>query len=165
MAKKIKSYIKDTNDFLKRLHSLTHLPGNSLLFTMDVVGLHPNIPHDEGLSALRKRFDEGDEKDVSTDTLVELVELVLKTNIFNFNQKTLKQKRGTAIGTKFAPSYSILFVAELEEKILEKVDNKPYLWCRYIDDVLFIWKHGEEKLRNFVETLNEFHPIIKLQSL
>ena len=63
----------------------------------------------------------------STDTLVELAELVLKNNIFNFNQETLKQKRGTAIGTKFAPSYSILFVTELEEKILEKVDNKPYL--------------------------------------
>ena len=85
----------------------------------------------------------------------------MKNNIFNCNQKTLKQKRGTAIGTKFAPPYSILFMAELEEKILEKVDNKPYLWWRYIDDIFFIWEHGEEKLRNFVETLNEFHPTIK----
>ena len=25
----------------------------------------------------------------------------------------------------------------------------------------FIWEHREEKLRNFVETLNEFHPTIK----
>ena len=123
IAKKVKSYIKDTNDFLKRLRSLTNLPRNSLLCTMDVVGLYPNIPHDEGLSALRKRLNERDKKDVSTDTLVELAELVLKNNIFNFNQKTLKQKRGTAIGTKFAPPYSILFMAELEEKILEKVDN------------------------------------------
>ena len=74
---------------------------------MDVVGLYPNIPHDEGLSALRKRLNERDKKDVSTDTLVELAELVLKNNISNFNQKTLEQKRGTAIGTKFAPLYSI----------------------------------------------------------
>ena len=89
---------------------------------------------------------------VSTDTLVELAELVLKNNIFNFNERTLKQKRGTAIGTKFAPPYSILFMAELEEKILEIVE--PYLWWRYIDDIFFIWEHREEKLRNFVETLN-----------
>ena len=95
---------------------------------MDVVGLYPNIPHDEGLSALRKRLNERDKKDVSTDTLVELAELVLKNNISNFNERALKQKRGTAIGTKFAPPYGILFKAELEEEILEIVDNKPNLW-------------------------------------
>ena len=90
IAKKVKSYIKDTNDFLKKLRSLTNLPGNCLLCTMDIVGLYPNIPHDEGLSALRKRLNERDKKDVSTDTLVELAELVLKNNIFNFNERTLR---------------------------------------------------------------------------
>ena len=79
---------------------------------MDVVGLYPNILHDDGLSALRKRLNERDEKDVSIDTLVELAELVLKNKIFSFNEKTLKQKRCTTIGTKFAPPYSILFMAE-----------------------------------------------------
>ena len=54
IAKKVKSYVKDTNDFLKKLRSLKNLPSNSLLCTMDVVGLYPNIPHYEGLSALRK---------------------------------------------------------------------------------------------------------------
>ena len=63
-----------------------------------------------------------------TDTLVQMAELVLKSNIFNFNEKTLKQKRGTAIGTKFALPFSILFMEESEEKILKKVDNKPYLY-------------------------------------
>ena len=52
-------------------------------------------------------------------------------------------------------------MAELEEKILEIVDNKLYLWLRNIDDIFFIWEHKEEKLRNLVETLNEIHPAIK----
>ena len=90
-----------------------------------------------------------------------MAELVLKNNSFNFNEKTLKQKRGTSIGTKFAPPYSTLFMVELEEEILEKVDNKPNLWWRYIDDIFFIWEHGEEKLRNSGETLNEIHLTIK----
>ena len=88
----------------------------------------------------------------------------MKNNIFNFNKKSLKQKRGTAIGAKFALPYSILFMPELEEKILEIVDNNPYLWWRYSDDIFFIWEHGEEKLRNFVETLNEIHPTIKFNT-
>ena len=118
IAKKVKSYIKGTNDFLEKLRSLTNLPGNSFLCTMDVVGLYPNIPHDEGLPALRERFNDRDQKDVPTDTLVELAELVLRNSIFNFNQKTLKQKRGTTMGTKFASPYSILLMAQLEEIIL-----------------------------------------------
>ena len=68
----------------------------------------------------------GIKKDVSADTLIELVELVLKNNIFNFNGKTLKQKRGTATGTKFVRHYSNLFMADLEEKILEIVINHIY---------------------------------------
>ena len=51
-------------------------------------------------------------------------------------------------------------MTEMEEKFFEKVDNKPCLWWRYVDDTFFIWEHGEEKLRNFVETFNEIHPTI-----
>ena len=67
-----------------------------------------------------------------------LAEVVLKTNIFTFKEKTLKQKRGTAIGTKFAPPYSILFMAELEGEILSEIELKPYLWWRYIDEIFFL---------------------------
>ena len=35
-------------------------------------------------------------KKVTTKTLVELAEIVLKNNVFQFNEKTLKQLRGTA---------------------------------------------------------------------
>ena len=91
IAKNVKLCIKDTNDFLKGLCSLKNLSYN-ILCLMDVIGLHPNIPHDEDLSALRTRHDETDKKDVSTHTLVELAELVLKNNIFNFTEKTILNK-------------------------------------------------------------------------
>ena len=45
---------------------------------------------------------------------------MLKKKIFTFGKKTLKQKWGTALGTKFSPLYSILFMAELEEKIIKE---------------------------------------------
>ena len=115
---------------MKKLHSLPNLPDDIILCTVDVVGLYPNITHEEDLSALCKRLDLRQEKDVTTSTLVELAEVVLKNNIFTFKEKTLKQKRGTAIVTKFAPPYSILFMAELEEEMLSEIELKPYLWWR-----------------------------------
>ena len=62
LAQAAKSYIKDTNNFLSKLRSLPKLPDNIILCTVDVVGLYPNIPHEEGLSALRKRLDNQMEK-------------------------------------------------------------------------------------------------------
>ena len=55
----------------------------------DVVGLYPNIPHEESLASLRRFSDARKEKEVTTENLVELAENVL-TNIFQFNEKTLK---------------------------------------------------------------------------
>ena len=92
---------------------MTDLPSDIILCSVDVVGLYPNIPHDEGLSALQKRLELRRDKKVSTSTLVELAEVVLKNNVFTFGKKTLKQIRGTTTGTKFAPPYNIIFMTEL----------------------------------------------------
>ena len=54
LAQAVKSYIKDTNDVLNKLRFLPKLPNNIILCTLDAVGLYPNIPHEERLSALRK---------------------------------------------------------------------------------------------------------------
>ena len=80
--------------------------------------------------------------------MIELAELVLKNNIFEFSDKTYKQICITAIGTKVAPLYAVLFMAALEENILNKVK-------------IFIWKHGEESLKEFINEINSFHPTIK----
>ena len=72
-----------------------------------------------------------------------------------------KQKRGTAIGTKFAPPYAILYMAHLEEKLLKIFEKKPKIWWRYIDHIFFIWEQGEESLRYFTDQVHLFHPTIK----
>ena len=161
LAKKVRSYVKDTNDFLQKLANIGNIPQDAILCTIDVVGLYPSIPHDEGLEALRTALNSRENQSVSTDTLVELADLVLSNNFFEFNGDFFKQIRGTAIGTKCAPSYAILFLAALEEKLLEQSQYKPWLWWRYIDDVFLVWTHGEEKLLQFVDFLNSAHHSIK----
>ena len=161
IAMQVKSYIKDTNDFLKKLRDLPDLLEDSIICTIDVVGLYPSIPNEEGLSFLRNTLDKRSNKNVTTDTLIELAELVLQNNYFEFNERYLKQIRGTAIGTKFAPPYAIIYMAALEEDFLETLMKKPWLWWRYIDDIFMIWQHGEDELKTFLEKLNNFHPSIK----
>ena len=94
LAEAVRSYIKDTNYFLKKLRSLSKLRSDVILCTVDDVELYPNIPHKEGLPALRKRLDHRMEKNVSTDMLSDLPERALKNNIFKFCKKAFKQKKG-----------------------------------------------------------------------
>ena len=57
----------------------------------------------------------------------------------------IKQLQGTAIETKFASPYAILFLDYWDVKILNFSVKKPHVWWRYIDDIFIIWQHGEEK--------------------
>ena len=122
---------------------------------------NPNIPQDEDLAFLKNVFDSRVDKQVTTDTLIELPELVLKNNMYELFDKAYKQIRGTTIGTKFALPYALLFIAALEEMILSKLKKKPSVWWRHIDDVFFIWAHGEKSLKEFINEINSFHPTIK----
>ena len=110
---------------------------------------------------MQKALDEREDQTVSTDPLIELAECVLKNNIFEHNTSFYKQLRGTAIGTKMAPPYAILFMGDLEAKILKDCDKKPLTWGRYIDDIFMLWQHGEKELEKFFKFLNCYHPTIK----
>ena len=87
--------------------------------TADVVGLCPSIPHLAGLRALKEVLDRRKEKKISTEDLVKMVEFEFKNNYFEFNGQVKHQILGTAIGSKFAPTYACIFMDEIETKFLE----------------------------------------------
>ena len=159
-----KSYVKDTGDFLEKIKSLGRIPEDAFLVTADVVGLYPSIPHDVGLKALYEKLEERSDKKVPSADLVDMAEFVLKNNFFEFDSKVKQQVSGTAIGTKFAPPYACIFMDKVEIDFLETQVVKPLVWLRYIDDIFFIWNESEEKLDEFLENLNNFHPNLKFTS-
>ena len=86
IAMQVKSYVKDTNDFLKKPRDLPDLPEESITCTIDVVGLYPSIRNEEGQRFLRNVLEKRPIKNVTTDTLIELAELVIQNNYFEFSQ-------------------------------------------------------------------------------
>ena len=164
------SYIKDTNDFLRKLGGLGRLPEGAILCTIDVVGLYPHIPHNEGLEAVKEALmafegSQGQHWEGSfNEDIVAFTELVLKNNNFEFNDQHYLQKLGTAIGTRMAPSYANIFMDNLERRLIRNAEFKPHTWWRFIDDIFIIWTHGEEKLKEFLDYLNNAHRTIKFTS-
>ena len=45
LVPQISSYVKNTNDFVRKLKDMGRLPEGAILVTIDVVGLYPHIPH------------------------------------------------------------------------------------------------------------------------
>ena len=86
---------------------------------------------------------------------------MLKSNYFEFNGSIKQQIFGTAIGTKFAPPYACILIDKFETNFLKTQPLQPLVWFRYIDDVLFVWTHGEENLKQFLYNLNNYDPNLK----
>ena len=74
------SFLEDTPDFLRYLQKINNegkLPQNTLAVTWDVIGLFTNIPHSEGLDAVKearnKSLEQDQKVDVPTDYIIRIL--------------------------------------------------------------------------------------------
>ena len=128
LVQTIPYYIKDTTDFLMKVQSLTnHLPSDTLLVTLDVSSLYTNIPHAEGITACIEALNTRETQSPPTADLAELISEILDKNAFVFGEQHYLQVHSTAMGTRMAPSYANLFMAQLEGRLLENANMKPLI--------------------------------------
>ena len=159
MVKTLPYVIKDTTDFLCRLKELGDIPGGAIICSMDVLGLYPHIPHKEGFDCMRSGLSKynrniGIDGELPVEGLIDLAELILKNNYLEFDYKIYHQILGTAIGIRFAPSFTNVFISKLEERMLCEYQLDPLVRWRFLDDVYFIWLHGKEALLEFLNFVN-----------
>ena len=63
-----------------------------------------------GIETIREYLETRSDKSISSNSLCDLASFILKNNYFENEELKYHQKRGFAIGTKFAPTYSNLFM-------------------------------------------------------
>ena len=167
-VKSLPSHIKDSTHMLHILQDWNEkygpFPQNTLLVTIDVVGLYSNIPHEDLKSALTHFLNNSVERKVPpANRVLELAEHVLENNVFRFDGDLFLQVFGTAMGTPLAPSAANLFMGWLETQLLASspVPIQEELWKRFIDDIFLLWMGSEEELNEFFSHLNAFHRSIK----
>ena len=68
-----------------------------------------------------------------------------------------------AMGSRIAPPLAIVFMDAVESLILSTQNSQyqPVIYMRYIDDILGVWTHGSDKLDEYFQFLNSFHPALK----
>ena len=137
-----------------------------LLCTLDITSLYTNIPHNEGTQAIKGFLTIHRDTNVlpHNSYIIELLEVVLTNNYFDFHGKHYHQKSGTTMGTKLAPSYANLFMTKFEQIHVYTYHLQPTLWKRFIDDIFMKWPHGMNSLLEFIQHLNIVYPTIKFTS-
>lgn len=156
------SYIKDTYAFVSKLKQIT-IPLHAMLFTIDIDALYTNIQTDLGLKAVRDIFGRFPDPVRPDKELLELLEISLNRNDFEFNQNYFLQVHGTAMGKKFAPAYANIYMADWERTVFQKCTKVPSLYLRFLDDIFGIWPHSKEDFDEFIAILNNHHSSISVK--
>ena len=150
------SYVRGSGDFTDKMKRIGQIPAGSFLVTADVVGLYFQHTTQWRYFGFKKKLEERPSTKIPINDLVKLAEFVLINNLFEFNDKVKQQISGTAIGTKFSPPYACIYMDKTEAGFHKTQGLQSFICLNYIDDIVFIWTHGEAELKRFMEKLNQF---------
>ena len=107
-VEKLKSYGKDTTDFVKKIEAIDHVSDDSDLVSLDVRSLYTNLPHKERIEAVKQTLTKS-KPGIRIKVVLNILKLILTLNNFVFNGINDFHKKGCAMGTKCAPSYANIF--------------------------------------------------------
>lgn len=156
------SYVKDTPHMIKILGE-TEAHHDDLLVTIDVASLYTNVDCAEALRTLRDLWRVADPDDPIRDAVLGLLRACIDGNDFQFDDLTILQLVGVAMGRHFSPSVANIFMSWFERTFLSTLPEhlKPKLYKRFLDDIFMLWDRGEANLLEFMSRIRHHHRRIK----
>ena len=163
------SYLQDSPDFIRSIEVLNGeniITEGDILCTIDVSSLYTNICAKDGLAAVQRALvKHSDYSEAKIKLILDLLEVVLVNNIFEFNGELFKQVIGTAMGAKPAPDLANLFMAEIDAEIVRLAENNPKMklkyFKRFLDDLYFVVNCTTKELHSFLKSINNINPSIQ----
>ena len=78
--------------------------------------------------------------------------------LFLYKDELYQQINGVTMGSPLGPTLSNFFMANLETKLINKLQaSKPKLYLRYVDDIFKMFDN-QEACSSFFRQLNAQHP-------
>jgi arsenate reductase-like glutaredoxin family protein len=136
------SYLKDSYTLIQELKDL-QLPETAKLFTADAKSMYTNIDTATGLTTMTDFLAANQDKlptGFPSTLFLQILEIVMRNNVFSFADTYWLQLSGTAMGTPAACAYATLTYGHFENTTLLPTFKENLLYYRrYIDDVFGIW--------------------------
>ena len=98
------------------------------------------------------------------------MEVLLKNNVFSFNNDLYVQLVGAPMGGAPVPDYANMFMAQNTDKSMKNIANKYNkqnkqalkLHKRFLDDIYLIFCGSSKALHQFLKEINQVNPTIEL---
>ena len=134
------------------------------LVSLDLESMYSNMSEQLGTGAcsefLEKRQNHRDFFP-SSSSILDALNLCLKTNFFSFGDKIYKQNGGVGTGIKLSPTYACIGIGKYEELVFssdQALLERIILWKRFIDDVLMLFRGTKNECQELVNWLNSLMP-------
>lgn len=170
--KHIPYILRDTTAFLKILDEL-NINKDTNIFTLDVVSLYTNIPHEEGARWVSDFYEETlplwnhtspDITPVDKNIIYEMILLILKNTTFSFDNQFYCQNYGTTMGAIFSVKFANIYMHKWFEHFIPQYTGvKPPFLARLVDDCFGIYDGSKDAFLKFLNFLNNCHPSIKFE--
>lgn len=152
--------VKNSYEFIEKVKNI-ELTDNEILVSFDVTSLFPSVPVKQTLVYLKDMLLDNGLDNEKVQQFINLADICMLQNFFQFNNKYYQQCDGTAMGNSLSPFIANLFMSKFE--IDRKNDMKyfPRVWIRYVDDVFAVFDTSKCSIQDFVNELNSKVPSIK----
>ena len=153
--------VSDIFQFADELHEMK-INDQDILVSYDVSSLFTNVAVDETIESTAERAFENDwfnkehNLNITKSDLIELLRIVTKNQLFQFEGNLYEQVDGVAMGSPLEPLIANAFMCNIEKQ-LETENKMPAFYKRYVDDTLSAMP-DVETASDFLTTLDNTHP-------
>ncbi|CAF3855858.1 unnamed protein product, partial [Adineta steineri] len=138
---------------------------STLFCTFDIRNLYTMLPQEEALDILVEflhMHSYRKVKGIPLDSIRKLASIVLKENVFVYDNIIYQQTTGGAMDSSFTLTLANIFMWKWQREFVRRQDISGEFFGRYIDDIFMTWNRSEHELRKLLDQANQWYPNIKL---
>jgi hypothetical protein len=149
--------IQNTMELINKLKDIQISPQHALA-SLDIANLYTNIPVNETKTIINKAMIKQKINPSTRKELLKWFDAVTEQNYFTYNNNTIIQEDGLAMGAPTSGLLAEFFLQHLESTHIPKLTIKHKLagYYRYMDDILIIYDTSSS---NMIDILRDFNNI------
>ncbi|XP_044764540.1 uncharacterized protein LOC123321102 [Coccinella septempunctata] len=159
--------IKNTLDLVNKIKDIK-VEDHYKIRTLDIENLYTNVPTLEVKRLIEEDLDQSNLSNDTVETVCQILNLCLKQNFFQFDNKIFEQIQGLAMGYPIAPYLADRYMDYFEKTHIFNWGNEfsPLIvyYYRYVDDIIILWKGTDQGFNDFVTYLNSSVNNIKFKN-
>ena len=130
------------------------------MVSFDITSIYTTIPIDQALLIIEDLLQHDDKladrTPLPTNQILDLLNILLQTTYFKFNDQFYQQTDGAAMGGPTSAIVSEIYMQAVEMTAIKTADHPPKIWERYVDDIFSVIQRIY--LQELLHHINSLHP-------